>query len=68
MVELLFLLGGVLIGITVTSFIYRARTSGTLNIIRDDDGEYMFVELKHGLSDVHGKCIVKFLINDQTQK
>lgn len=68
MVELLFLLGGVLIGIAITAFIYRAGTSGTLNIIRDDDGEYMFVELKHGLSDVHGKRIVKFLVNDQTQK
>ena len=68
MVELLFLLGCVLIGIAITTFIYRARTSGTLNIIRDDDGEYMFVELKHGLSDVHGKRTVKFLVNDQTQK
>lgn len=68
MVDLLILLGGVIVGIAIASLFFRVKTSGTLNIIRDDDGEYMFVELKHGLSDVHGKRIVKFLVNDQTQK
>lgn len=65
---LFFLLGGVLLGTIFTTWIYRVRTSGTLKIIRDEDGEYMYVELKHGLSDIHGKRVVKFLVNDQTQK
>lgn len=68
MVNLLFLLGGVIVGILIASLFFRVRTSGTLNIIRDEDGEYMYVELKHGLSDVHGKHIVKFQVDDQTQK
>lgn len=68
MIELLCLIGGMLIGVVITTLYFNVKTSGTLNIIRDEDGEYMFVELKHGLSDVHGKHVVKFLINDQTQK
>lgn len=68
MVDLLILLGGVIVGIVITVLHFRVRTSGTLNIIRDEDGEYMYVELEHGLSDVHGKHVVKFLVNDQTQK
>lgn len=68
MADLLILLGGVIVGIVIASLFFRVRTSGTLNIIRDEDGEYMYVELEHGLSDVHSKRIVKFLVNDQTQK
>jgi hypothetical protein len=68
MVELLFLLGGVLLGIAFTMWVYRSKTSGTLKIIRDEDGEYMYVELKHGLSDIYGKKTVKFLVDDLSQK
>lgn len=65
---LFYFLGGVLIGVIITVLLLRTKTSGTLNIIRDEDGEYMYVELKHGIPDVQGKHIVKFLVKDHTQK
>ena len=65
---LFYFLGGVLIGIIFAVWLLKAKTSGILNIIRDEDGEYMYVELKHGISDVRDKYIVKFIVKDHTQK
>lgn len=66
--ELYFFLGGALIGFIIAAFIYRVRTSGTLRIVRDEDSEYVFAVLKNGLYDIRGKRIVKFLVDDRTQK
>lgn len=65
---LFFFLGGVLLGSIFTMWLYRAKTSGTLKIIKDEDDKYMYAELKHGLSDIQGKRLVKFLVKDYTQK
>lgn len=66
--ELYFFLGGVFIGSIIATFISRAKTSGTLRIVRDEDGEYVFAVLKNGLCDIRGKTVVKFLVDDSTQK
>ncbi len=66
--EFYFFLGGVFIGSIIATFISRAKTSGTLRIVRDEDGEYVFAVLKNGLYDIRGKRIVKFLVDDRTQK
>ena len=65
---LFYFLGGVFIGVIFTVWLLKAKTSGILNVIRDEDGEYMYVELKHGISDVRDKHIVKFIVKDHTQK
>lgn len=65
---LFYFLGGVLIGFIVAAIIYRARLSGTLRIAGDEDGEYVFAVLKNGIYDIRDKKVVKFLVEDLTQK
>lgn len=57
-------LAGIIIGVVLSRIFNRLKVVGTLKFIKDEDGEYIYAELKRGLSDIHGKKIVKFNVDD----
>ena len=57
-------LAGIIIGVVLSRIFNRLKVVGTLKFIKDDDGEYIYAELERGLSDIHGKKIVKFNVDD----
>lgn len=60
----LIFLAGVIVGVMLSRIFNRLKVVGTLRFIKDDDGEYVYAELERGLSDIHGKKIVKFNVDD----
>ena len=62
--DFIIFLAGVTIGIVLSRIFNRLKVVGTLKFIKDDDGEYIYAELERGLSDIHGKKVVKFNVDD----
>lgn len=52
--EAILILAGVLIGIGLSTFVFRVRSVGVLRIDNSDptDGPYMFLELDKGVGDI----------------
>lgn len=64
-IDCLIFLAGVIVGVMLSRIFNRLKVVGTLRFIKDDDdGEYVYAELERGLSDIHGKKIVKFNVDD----
>lgn len=63
-IDCLIFLAGVIVGVMLSRIFNRLKVIGTLRFIKDDDGEYVYAELERGLSDIHGKKIVKFNVDD----
>lgn len=63
-IDCLIFLAGVVVGVMLSRIFNRLKVVGTLRFIKDDDGEYVYAELERGLSDIHGKKIVKFNVDD----
>lgn len=55
--EIILILAGVLLGISISSIIYRSYFVGNLRIDNSDpvDGPYMFLELEKGVGDISAK-------------
>lgn len=55
--EIILILAGVLLGICISSIIYRSYFVGNLRIDNSDpvDGPYMFLELEKGVGDISSK-------------
>lgn len=55
--EVILILAGVLLGISISSIIYRSYFVGNLRIDNSDpaDGPYMFLELEKGIGDISSK-------------
>jgi hypothetical protein len=55
--EVILILAGVLLGISISSIIYRSYFVGNLRIDNSDptDGPYMFLELEKGVGDISSK-------------
>lgn len=63
-IDCLIFLAGVIVGVMLSRIFNRLKVVGTLRFIKDEDGEYVYAELKRGLDDIHGKRIVKFNVDD----
>lgn len=55
---------GFLLGLLFSVIVWGKRPCGTIKFRKDEDGEYMYVELKHGLQDIHGEKTVKFNVDE----
>lgn len=70
--ELIFLLGGILIGGFSVSFLKKGREpkpSGVLNLAQDEDGEYLFLELHESVKSVRCRKTATFYVkNVDTQQ
>lgn len=55
--EVILILTGVFLGISISSIIYRSYFVGNLRIDNSDpvDGPYMFLELEKGVGDISSK-------------
>lgn len=55
--EIILILAGVLLGISISSIVYRSYFVGNLRIDNSDpvDGPYMFLELEKGIGDISSK-------------
>lgn len=55
--EIILILAGVLLGVSISSIVYRSYFVGNLRIDNSDpeDGPYMFLELEKGLGNISSK-------------
>ena len=66
--EVVFILVGICLGISISAIIFRAYWVGTLRIDRSDpdDGPYMFLELDKGVGDISKKKHVMLKISNES--
>lgn len=67
MLEVLFLLAGILMGFGITSLVRRIYFVGTLRIDRSEPNEppYMFLELDKGVGDISKKKHVLLRVRNE---
>lgn len=55
--EVILILTGVVVGLTISAIINKTRSVGTLRIDKSDptDAPYMFLEIKRGVGDISRK-------------